>query len=70
MRLSEGISFKTCAITQARDQNVNRANLYENEMVSTYGDLNRPGASPSSATAQCDRITAALGPLRLGPSMA
>ena len=36
MRLSEGPSFKTCAIPQARDQNVNRANLYENEMVQTF----------------------------------
>ena len=33
MRLSEGIPFKTCANPQARDQNINQANLYENEMV-------------------------------------
>ena len=34
MRLSEGIPFnKTCANPQARDQNIDWANLYENEMV-------------------------------------
>ena len=32
MRLSEGIPFKTCANPPARNQNINRANLYENEM--------------------------------------
>ena len=33
MRLSEGIPSKTCANPPARDQNINRANRYENEMV-------------------------------------
>ena len=33
---------------QACDQKLNRANRYENEMVSTYRDLNCPGASPIS----------------------
>ena len=33
MRLSEGIPFNTCADPQARSQNINRANEYENEMV-------------------------------------
>ena len=33
MRLSEGTPFKTCANPQARDQNINLGNLYENEMV-------------------------------------
>ena len=32
-RLSEGIPFKNCANPQAHDQNVTRANLYENEMA-------------------------------------
>ena len=36
MRLSEGIPFKTCINPPARDQNINGANLYENEMVLTY----------------------------------
>ena len=46
MRLSEGNPFKSCAKPPARDQNINRANLYENEMVETYRDLNCSGASP------------------------
>ena len=33
MRLSEGITFQTCVNPQADDQNINRANLYENEML-------------------------------------
>ena len=33
MHLSEGIPFKACANPHARDQNINSANLYENEMV-------------------------------------
>ena len=33
MRLSEGIPFKTCASRQAHNQNLNWANVYENEMV-------------------------------------
>ena len=33
MSLSEGIPFKTCANPQARNREINRANLYENEMV-------------------------------------
>ena len=36
MRLSEGNPFQTCANPQARDQNIDRANVYENEMVLTY----------------------------------
>ena len=32
MRLSE-IPFKACANPQARDQNINQATLYENDMV-------------------------------------
>ena len=59
MRLSEGIPFKTCANPPARDQNINRANIYElgyrpplrgvsrARMVYTYRDLNRSGASPT-----------------------
>ena len=44
MHLSEGIPFKTCANLQVRDQNIHRANAYENEMVLlTYRDLNRSG---------------------------
>ena len=34
----EEIPFKTSANPQARDQSINRANLYENEMVQTYRD--------------------------------
>ena len=41
MRLSEGNPFKTCASPQAHDQKINRANLYENEIVKTYRDLKR-----------------------------
>ena len=41
------IPFKTCAISPARNQKLNRANLYENEMVWTYRDLNCSGASPT-----------------------
>ena len=33
MRLSEGIPFETGSNPQARDPNINQANLYENEMV-------------------------------------
>ena len=33
MRLSEGIPFKTCANPRAREPNINRANLYENQMA-------------------------------------
>ena len=39
--------FKTCANPQARDQNINRGNLYENEMVLTYHNLHFSGASPN-----------------------
>ena len=46
MRLSEGNPFKTCANPQAHDLLLSRANRYENEMVSTYRDLNCSGASP------------------------
>ena len=31
--VSEGNPFKTCANPHARDQKLNRANLYEKEMV-------------------------------------
>ena len=31
MRLSEGNPFKTCTNPHTRDQNVNRANIYENQ---------------------------------------
>ena len=47
MRLSEGNPFKTCANPQAHNQKLVRANVYENEMVWTYRDLNRSGASPT-----------------------
>ena len=47
MRLSQGVPFKTCANPPASDQNINRANLYENEMVQTYRDLNCAGESPN-----------------------
>ena len=48
MRLSDFRDpFKTSAIPRARDQNINRANLYENEMVKTYRDCNCSGASPN-----------------------
>ena len=33
VRLSKGIPFKTCDNRQARDQNINRANVHENEMI-------------------------------------
>ena len=46
MRLSEEIPSKTCADPQAHNQNLNRANLYESEMVQTYRDLNCSGPSP------------------------
>ena len=46
MRLSEGNLFKTCGNPHARDAKINRANVYENEMVLTYRDLNCSGASP------------------------
>ena len=45
-RLCEGIPFETGGNPQARGQNFNRANVYENEMVQTYRDLNCSGASP------------------------
>ena len=48
MRLSEGIPLKACANPQARGQNINRANLYENKMVQTDRDLNCSGACPIS----------------------
>ena len=35
--------LKTCANPPAQDQNINWANLYENEMVWTYRDLNCSG---------------------------
>ena len=54
MRLSEGISFKTCAKPRARGQIINRANLYESELVETYRDLNCSGASPKLAIIQQD----------------
>ena len=38
--------FKTSANPQPHNQNLNRANRYENETVSTYRDLNCSGASP------------------------
>ena len=55
MGLSEGIPFKTCANPQARDQNMKRANLCENEMVQTYRDLNCSGASPIEKSAKQKR---------------
>ena len=45
MRLSEGNPFKTCANPQAHNQKLSQANVYENEMVETYRDLNCSGAS-------------------------
>ena len=33
LRLYEGILFKTCVNPRVLDQNINGANLYENEMV-------------------------------------
>ena len=47
MRLSEGNPLKICTNPHARDQELNRANLYENEMVQIYRDLNCSGESPS-----------------------
>ena len=47
MRLSEGITFKSYVNPQARDQNINQANLYENEMGLKNRDLNCSGASPN-----------------------
>ena len=52
MRLSEGIPFKFGANPPARDQNIIRAFLYENEMVSTYRDLDCSGASPIPRSAK------------------
>ena len=40
------IPCKTCANPQERDQDINWANLYENEMVQTYCNLNSSQASP------------------------
>ena len=48
MRLSEAIPFKTFANPQARDQNIKRGNLYENEMVETYRDLSCAEESPNA----------------------
>ena len=45
MRLPEGNPFKTCGNPHACDQKINRANVYENEMVKTYRDLNCSGAA-------------------------
>ena len=50
MHLSERIPFKTWANPQAHNQELKRANLYENDMVSTYRDLNRSGASQNKKT--------------------
>ena len=49
MGLSEGNLLKTCANPHTRDQNINVAIVYENEMVLTYRDLNCSGASPTLA---------------------
>ena len=49
MCLSEGNPFKTCGNPHARDQEISRANVYENEMVETYRGLNCSGASPTNA---------------------
>ena len=50
MRLSEEIPFKTFANPhQAHNHKLNRANLYESEMVQTYPDLNCSGASPTES---------------------
>ena len=38
---SEEIPYQSCANPDARNQNINRANLHENEMVSTYCDWAR-----------------------------
>ena len=46
MRLSEGVPLKTCDNPEARDQNINRANVYENERVETSRNSNCSGASP------------------------
>ena len=46
MPLSAGNLFKTCENPQARNQQLSRANVCENEMVLTYRDLNCSGASP------------------------
>ena len=43
---SPWVPFKPCVSLQARDQNINWANLYENETASTNRDLNCSGASP------------------------
>ena len=40
MRLSEGNPFKTCTNPQAHNQKLSRANVYGNEVVKTYRDLN------------------------------
>ena len=47
MRLREGNPFKTCGNPHARDQKINQANVYENEMVETHRDLNCSGTSLS-----------------------
>ena len=48
MHLSEGNPFKTCANPLALNQRLNQENLYENEMIETYRDLNSSeGASPT-----------------------
>ena len=50
MRLSEGNLFKPCANPQAHNQELRRANRYENEMVQTYRDLNCSRASPKMSS--------------------
>ena len=44
--------FTTCANPHACDQKINRANLYENDLVSIYRDLNCSGASPKKPSAE------------------
>ena len=39
--------LQTCANPKAPNQNVCQANVYENEMAQTNGDVNCSGASPT-----------------------
>ena len=56
MHLSGEITYKTCADPQAHYQKLSQANLYENDMVSTYCDVNCSGASPISGKKKAHKL--------------
>ena len=56
MCLSEEIPHESWATPHAHAQNIKRANVYDNEMVLTYCDLNHSGASLKSAVHLWSRL--------------